>query len=209
MSTTPQETPIPTPISHDLGVLKKFDPQRFVPDVIPITTENISRLSNTYMGLLKRDDGKVEITKQFLTKCQHPEIQLVVRHKEIPDKFPVGIQKLNHPPCTDIRLGWSHQGEWVKMPINRTEKLKANDDNYVVVRVESYIDEEGEIKKGVCYSKSASDLEVWFREEDFKVSHPFWEIPKVPEFFNQKVWKADVPYWNTSKGKTIKKRNLQ
>ena len=91
------------------------------------------------------------------------------------------------------------------MPNDRTEKLKAGDDNYEIVRVESYIDEEGEIRKGVCYSKSASDLEVWFREEDFKESHPFWEIPKIPDFFNGKVWKSDVPYWNTSKGKTIKK----
>ena len=48
-------------------------------------------------------------------------------------------------------------------------------------------------------------MEVWFRYEEFKNSHPFWEIPKIPAFFNGKIWKVDTPYWNTKKGKTIKK----
>ena len=51
-------------------------------------------------------------------------------------------------------------GEWAKIPINKDERLKENDDNYEIVRIESYIDEDGTIKKGVCYSKSSLEMDV-------------------------------------------------
>ena len=200
---------IPPPICQDPSTPKLFDPKKFVPEVVPITQDNIDRVSHNLMGLLKGDDGRVEVTRQFLKKCQYPEVQLVIRHKEIPEKFPIGIPKKDHPPSTDIKCGWTFQGSWHKFPVNKDAVIKSDDDNYLVVRVEPYIDEEGEIKEAVCHTKSADDMEVWFRREDFRVSHPNWEIPKIPVFFNQKVWKSDVPYWIIKQTKSTKKKNTQ
>ena len=71
-------------------------------------------------------------------------------------------------------MHWTHVGEWAKLPTNRDEKLQEGDENYEIVRIESYIDEEGVIKKGVCYTKVATDMDVWFRHEEIMESHPHW-----------------------------------
>ena len=83
---------------------------------------------------------------------------MVNRHTEIPERFPYGVLSRGHPDISDVKCHWTHGGDWVKMPIDRTTRLKAGDDNYEVVRIESYIDEEGEIRKGVCYTKGCPYL---------------------------------------------------
>ena len=74
------------------------------------------------------------------------DIQKVKRHTEIPTEFPVGIPSRGHAKISDLKLHWTHVGEWANMPRNRDQKLKKGDENYEIVRVESYIDEEGKIK---------------------------------------------------------------
>ena len=99
------------------------------------------------------------------------------------------------------------------MPIDKTKKLRVSNKGYVenkdyrVVRIEKYIDEAGVIKQAVCYSKDASDMEVWFELDDFKETHPLWEIPEEHEFFNAKTWKETTPYWNTQDKKTVNNNN--
>ena len=89
------------------------------------------------------------------------------------------------------------------MPRNRDQKLKRGDENYDIVRVESYIDEEGKIRRAVCQTKQDTEMKVWFKYEEKVLSHPFWEIPNPSVFFNGKKWKPDPPHW-MKKGKSKK-----
>ena len=181
----------------------------FTPKVTPVTDDNMQNLSKVYMGLLKNKDGTTAITQQFLTKCANQKLQLVSRHRVRPDKYPAGISNKGHPKISTTRCDWTHEGRWAKMPIDKTKKLRVSNKGYVenkdyrVVRIEKYIDEAGVIKQAVCYSKDASDMEVWFEFDDFKETHPLWEIPEEHEFFNAKVWKEATPYWNTQDKKTV------
>ena len=50
-------------------------------------------------------------------------------------------------------------------------------------------------------------MEVWFEFDDFKDTHPLWEIPAQQEFFNGKIWKDSTPYWLTQDKKTITSSN--
>ena len=142
---------VPSPSREDSGV--RFDPQNFIPKVTPITENNKDRVSKAYFGLLRNEDGSVSITPQFITQCENPDIQRVNRYTEKPETFPMGILRRGHAKISDLDLHWTHVGEWAKIPINRDEKLKEGDDNYEVVRIESYIDEEGAIKKGYAILK--------------------------------------------------------
>ena len=50
-------------------------------------------------------------------------------------------------------------------------------------------------------------MEVWFEFDDFKDTHPLWEIPAQQEFFNGKIWKDSTPYWLTQDRRTVNNNN--
>ena len=123
----------------------------------------------------------------------NPDIQRVTRYNSIPTEFPMTIPQGGHARISDLNLHWTHTGEWAKIPRNRDQRMKKGDNDYDIVRVESYIDEEGQIRKAVCYTTQDTDMKVWFKFEEMMLTHPHWEIPKPSIFFNGRKWKPDPP----------------
>ena len=73
------------------------------------------------------------------------------------------------------------------------------DTDYEIVRIEKYIDEQGNIKRAVCYATNAEGLKCWFRYEDMILSHPYWYIPNPSLFYNGKKWKPELKLWMKGK----------
>merc|ERR1711874_847780 len=65
---------------------------------------------------------------------------------------------------------------------------------------ESYVDEEGVIRKAVSYGRTDLQLEVWYRCGDIQQYFPNWEIHKPSLFYNGKKWRDETPFFlNKSK----------
>merc|ERR1711913_236504 len=90
------------------------------------------------------------------------------------------------------------------IPKERNARLH-EDTPHEIVRVESYIDEEGVIRKAICYERIDLKLEVWYRYGDIQQYYPNWEIHKPSLFYNGKRWRDDVPHYLKAK----KAKNVQ
>merc|ERR1711874_798144 len=79
------------------------------------------------------------------------------------------------------------------------------DTPHEIVRVESYIDEEGVIRKAVSYGRTDLQLDVWYRYGDIQQYFPNWEIHKPSLFYNGKKWRDEIPHYlnKTKKAKNV------
>merc|ERR1711913_99745 len=118
-----------TPRCRSLPETENVTPQNTgaisrTPNVVPITDQNRH---------LVRDDLGGHNTSRW-----DPEI-----HTTRPTQTPECVRALDgHPLPSDLNLGWTHTGEWAKIPKERNARIH-EDTPHEIVRVESYIDEEG------------------------------------------------------------------
>merc|ERR1711874_875230 len=163
-------------------------------------------ISDSLGGMIVLPDGTLKLTPQFLTKQQNPDIQRMRKYSTRPTQTPECVRALDgHPLPSDLNLKWTHDGEWAKIPKERNARLH-EDTPHEIVRVESYIDEEGVIRKAVCYERIDLKLEVWYRYGDIQQYYPNWEIHKPSLFYNGKRWRDDVPHYLN---KAKKAKNVQ
>ena len=97
-----------------------------------------------------------------------------------------------HPAPSDLKLNHSYEGDWARLSVDRDDKSGPLYKRYHIVRVEKYIDEEGDIKKAVCYQRDASALFVWFKYEDMTKAFPHWVTPTPSYYFNGRRWLNDL-----------------
>merc|ERR1711895_371008 len=57
------------------------------------------------------------------------------------------------------------------------------------------VDEEGVIRKAVCYGRINLQLKVWYRYGDIQQYYPNWKIYKPSLFYNGKRWREDAPHY--------------
>ena len=167
--------------------------QRYTPKVERVTPQNRGRVSEELKGLIVNPNGTLTATPQWKTWTKNIEVQRVNYYNSIPTEFPMTIQREGHAKISNLDLHWTYQGEWAKIPRDRNYRGRRYDSNYDIVRIERYIDEDGNIRKAVCYATQDIDLKVWFRYEDMLLSHPHWQIPSPSIYFNRKKWIADIP----------------
>ena len=173
-------------------------------NVVSITPENRHLIRDDLGGILITEDGTLRFTQQFLTQQQNPHIQRVKRHTITPIQTPPCINSLEgHPRPSVLKLDWTHTGEWAKIPKDRNARIH-EDTPHEIVRVESYIDEDGIIKKAVCYETVDTRLKVWYRFGDIQRFYPNWDIPKPSLFYNGKKWREDTPHYLNKEKKKAK-----
>ena len=63
------------------------------------------------------------------------------------------------------------------MPKDRHDRSGPQYKNFYIVRIESYITKDGEIRKAICYQRDASFLNIWFDYEDIMLAFPHWVTP--------------------------------
>merc|ERR1711874_813403 len=166
-----------------------------VPEIIAITDQNRHLISDSLGGIIVLPNGTIKLTPQFLTKQKNPNVQRMKKYPTRPTQTPECVRALDgHPQPSDLNLIWTHDGEWAKIPIERNARLH-EDTPHEIVRVQSYIDEEGVIRKAVCYERIDLKLEVWYRYGDIQQYYPNWEIHKPSLFYNVKRWRDDVPHY--------------
>ena len=78
---------------------------------IEINQENINMVSKEYKGLLQNSNGTWNITPQFRTWSQNPQMQLREVYSCAPN-MPPEVTEDFHPKPTDWNLKWSYEGEW-------------------------------------------------------------------------------------------------
>ena len=100
-------------------------------------------------------------------------------------KDPV-LDKSWHPAPGYLKLDYTFQGEWARIPVDRNDNSGPLYKKYHIVRVEKYIDEEGNIRKAICYQKDASAFFIWFNYEDIMDTFTNWITPTRPYYFNGK-----------------------
>ena len=139
------------------------------PKIVPITQENRGEVSETYKGLIINPDGSFTMTPQHLTWLKNSEMQIAKYHSS-PREFPLGIKREGHAKASMLDLKFSYPGEWAKIPLDRMDK-GPNYTKYDIVRIERYVDEEGNIRKAVCYATKEEDFKTWFKFDN-KVFFP-------------------------------------
>merc|ERR1711874_28895 len=176
-----------------------------VPEIIAITDQNRHLISDSLGGIIVLPNGTIKLTPQFLTKQKNPNVQRMKKYPTRPTQTPECVRALvGHPQPSDLNLVWTHDGEWAKIPIKRNARLH-EDTPHEIVRVERYIDEEGVIRKAVCYGRINLQLKVWYRYGDIQQYYPNWKICKPSLFYNGKRWREDIPHYLN---KAIKAKNV-
>ena len=158
-------------------------------EVINITEENKDRVSLDHMGMLRNPDGSFSMTPQFVTWSDNHEIQLE-RLRKIHPRKPTDLGE-NHPDTSNLAAGWTYSGEWALAPTLR-KRGDPDYNNRREVRVEKYIDQEGNIKKAVCYGIAAENLKVWYRMEDMLEVFPQWVLPDPNPFYNGRKFNKNL-----------------
>ena len=153
--------------------------------VTVVNEENADRVSKEYKGLLRNDNGSYEVTPQFRTWSQNTQVQLRDTYSFIPN-MPPEAPVTPHPEPTDLNLKWSHEGGWGQIAVNINGK-----EVLIPIRIERYVDLEGNIKQAVAYGEEAEKLKVWFRIEDILATYKNWTLPSVNPFFNSKRFNPD------------------
>ena len=150
--------------------------------IVTVTEDNINRTSNFHKGLLLNRDGTLSMTPQYWTWIRNTHIQLQRLCENLPE-FPAEINSLDHPVVTMLYLEWTHDGEWVLVPLDKLDKGPIYKDS-LIARIERYIDLDGKIKRAVSYGDEESKLNVWFDIEEMKQAFPNWYIPTPNPYYN-------------------------
>ena len=154
------------------------------PYIVTITQENIDRVSIAHKGLLQNPDGTLSMTPQYDTWTSNTNMQLQKLYVTLPG-LPAEIDEWYHPKATLLDLDWSHEGEWVKIPISKDDKGPEYKDCRIA-RIEKYIDLKGKIRRAVSYGNEETKLKVWFSIEDMKAAFSNWYIPHPCPYYNGK-----------------------
>ena len=123
-----------------------------------------------------------------------PGLQLETKYQDWTGVHPIGFPKdpkLDeswHPKPSDLKLVHSHQGEWVKVPMERGDHSGPNYEKYNIARLERYVDEDGVVQKAICYQKDGNELNIWFKFDEVMDVYEKWEIPTLPFYYNTKKW---------------------
>ena len=160
------------------------------PYIVCITDENRSRISMLHKRMLLNEDGTLTITPQYWTWSKNPTMQLQRLYEVLPD-FPADINRQNHPKITLLFLEWTHEGEWVLVPIDEMDEGPVYKDTKVA-RIESYIDLDGRIKRAVSYGKEEAKLTAWFDIDELKQAFPHWTIPIPGLYYNTRRFSPDI-----------------
>ena len=150
-------------------------------------------VSQEMKGVIMNPDGTFTMTPQFRTWVMNPEMQLIKHHAN-PKGYPKGyaLDKTWHPKPSMLDLDFSYKGEWARMPKDRLDKTGPLYKNFYIVRIEYYINEDGEIKKAICYQKDASLLQIWFDFDDIMQAFPHWVTPTPSYYFNSRRFNTDI-----------------
>ena len=160
------------------------------PLIVTITEENKSRISNTHRGLLLNKDGTLTMTPQYWTWSINPNTQLQKLFKVVPE-FPAEVNSVGHPKATRQNLVWTHEGEWILVPVDKMDKGPVYKDS-LIARIERYIDLDGNIRRAVSYGDDETKLKVWFDIEEMKDAFPYWNIPNPSIFYNGKKFSSGL-----------------
>merc|ERR1711874_875328 len=130
------------------------------PAVVDITDQNRHLISDALGGMIVLPSGALRLTPQFITQQKNPNIQRMKVFTNPPTTTPDCVRALDgHPQPSNLDLHWRYEGEWAKIPIERYTRLN-KDSPHEIVRVQSYIDEQGVIRKAVSYGRSDKQLNV-------------------------------------------------
>ena len=176
--------------------MKKKEP------VVKITDENRDRVVKELGGMIRNIDNTYSATPQSITwVTKNQRVQLRKKHIATPQKGGE-IEKLEwHPDPTDLNLHWSFEGYWIQIPLDPNQRgpMKGSYDSRIA-RVEMFIDEDGTIRKGVCYGTEEGKLEVWYKMEDIIRTFPHWKYDELEStFYNSR--KFD---WQYKRGASAK-----
>ena len=101
--------------------------------------------------------------------------------------MPPEVPRTPHPEPMIWNLDWSFEGEW-QMIITMID----GKETHIPIRVEKFVDIDGNIKKAVSYGNEAEKLNVWFKLEDIKNTYKEW-IPIIPNpYFNSRRFNPDT-----------------
>merc|ERR1711874_493522 len=165
------------------------------PEIVNITDQNRHLINDSLGGMIVLPSGTLKLTPQFVTKQKNPDIQRMKLHARTPTTTPQCVRALDgHPQPSDLDLHWTHEGEWAKIPIERYTRLN-KDSPHEIVRVESYIDEQGVIRKAVSYGRTDQQITVWYRYGDIQQYYPNWKIHRPSLFYNGKKWRDETPFF--------------
>merc|ERR1711874_890531 len=165
------------------------------PEVVNITDQNRHLISDSLGGMIVLPSGTLKLTPQFVTKQKNPDIQRMKLYARTPTTTPQCVRALDgHPQPSDLDLHWTQEGEWAKIPIERFTRLN-KDSPHEIVRVESYIDEQGVIRKAVSYGRTDLQLGVWYRYGDIQQYFPNREIHRPSLFYNGRKWREEKPFF--------------
>ena len=171
------------------------------PLIVAVTDENKDKVSSQFKGLMVNDDGTINMTPQFFTWSNNSDIQLQKLFKVAPT-FPAGVNNVGHPKATRQNLVWTHNGEWILVPVDKSDKGPEFRET-LVARIERSIDIYGNIKKALSYGDDETKLKAWFDLEEMKVAFPHWNIPNPSKFYNGRKFNAE-PRKPKEAGKPIK-----
>merc|ERR1711913_257178 len=177
------------------------------PTVVNITDQNRHLISDDLGGMIVLPCGTLRLTPQFITKQKNPDIQRMKVYASPPTTTPQCVRALDgHPQPSILNLHWSYEGEWAKIPIERYTRLN-QDSPHEIVRVQSYIDEQGIIRKAVSYGRSDKQLTVWYRYMDIQQYFPNWEIHRPSLFYNGRNWREEKPFFLNKEKKDQNREN--
>ena len=171
-------------------------------------------MSKEYKGLVDNGNGTYTITKQFETWYKEekvrddrtPGLQMENKYENWTGKHPNGFPqdpKLDeswHPEPCDLKLQYSRNGEWVRVPINRNDNSGPGYKDYNIARLEKYVDTEGVMRKAICYKKDDKDMNIWFKFEELNNAYENWILPDPPYYYNTQRWNSKMRVeYNTEK----------
>merc|ERR1711874_229267 len=150
---------------------------------------------------------RVEKARENIT----PGLQMDTRYENWNGKHPNGFPqdpKLDetwHPKPCDLKLQYSCQGEWVRVPKSRDDQSGPDYKEFNITRLEKYVDKDGKLQKAICYKRDDRDLNIWFRYEDMVDSFDNWTIPDPPYYYNTNRWMSKMRTEYEKKEKKKKK----
>ena len=176
-----------TPANCDPSTQKREEGR---PLIVPITEENRNRISINDMGLIQNENGTLTMTPQYWTWSSNKSIQIQKLQDTHPG-FPAHIRRTGHPEATQMDIGWTHEGEWILIPVDKDDKGPIYKDTNIA-RIEKYINLDGDISRAVSYGEEDTKLKIWFDIEELKKAFPHWIIPNPCPYYNGKKFSPGV-----------------
>ena len=93
-----------------------------------------------------------------------------------------------HPPPTKLNLVYSHTGRWDMRPLKKNDLSGPYYRDFMIVRVEDHITQEGVKKTAFAYGIDMKDIHVWFDMEPMKEALGTWVFPQISYYFNGRKW---------------------